>query len=118
MAKILVVDDEDNVRLLIEEELTDSGHIIESVESAQKALDFLKKENEIDLICTDIEMPDMNGLELAGEIRKKYPEKKIILLTAYSHYKSEMASWAADAYVVKSMDLTELKDTIQNLMKL
>lgn len=118
MAKILIVDDEDNVRLLIKEELEDSGYDVETIETAKKALDFIKTNDDIDLICTDIEMPDINGLELAGEIRKKYPEKKIILLTAYSHYKSEMASWAADAYVVKSMDLTELKDTIQNLLKL
>jgi len=118
MARILIVDDEDNVRLLIKEELEDAGYEITDEPSAKKALTLLKEDSNFDIICTDIEMPDMNGLELAGEIRKKYSDKKIILLTAYSHYKSEMASWAADAYVVKSMDLTELKDTIQNLLEL
>ncbi|BBE30691.1 two-component system response regulator [Tepiditoga spiralis] len=118
MARILIVDDEDNIRMLIKEELEDSNFEIVDAPSAKKALQILSNDQEFDIVCTDIEMPDMNGLELAGEIRKKYPNKKIILLTAYSHYKSEMASWAADAYVVKSMDLTELKETINNLLKL
>lgn len=118
MARILIVDDEDNIRLLIKEELLDGGYEIVDANSAKKALQILSADRNFDLVCTDIEMPDINGLELASDIRKKYPEMKIIFLTAYSHYKSEMASWAADAYVVKSMDLTELKDTIQNLLKL
>ena len=118
MARILIVDDEDNIRMLIKEELEDSNYEVVDAPSAKKALQTLSNDQEFDIVCTDIEMPDMNGLELAGEIRKKYPNKKIILLTAYSHYKSEMASWAADAYVVKSMDLTELKETINNLLKL
>ncbi|MDN5341673.1 response regulator [Oceanotoga sp. DSM 15011] len=117
MARILIVDDEDNLRLLIKEELEEAGYDVIDASSAKKALEIFKEE-DIDLLCTDIEMPDMNGLELAGEIRKKYSETKIILLTAYSHYKSEMASWAADAYVVKSMDLTELKDIIANILKI
>lgn len=118
MAKILVVDDEDNVRLLIKEELEESGYEVLDAPSGEKGLEILKEKSDIDIICTDIEMPDMSGLEFAGEIRKKFGDKKIIFLTAYSHYKSEMASWAADAYVVKSMDLTELKETISNLLNI
>lgn len=118
MAKILVVDDEDNVRLLIKEELEEAGYEIIDASNAEKGLEVLKENKDIDIVCTDIEMPDISGLEFAGEIRKKFSDIKIIFLTAYSHYKSEMASWAADAYVVKSMDLTELKDTISNLLNI
>ena len=116
--RIMIVDDEDNIRLLIKEELEDAGYEVVDVPNAKKALEILEEDNNFDLISIDIEMPDMNGLELAEEIRKNYPEKKIILLTAYSHYKSSMASWVADAYVVKSMDLTEFKDTVEKLLKM
>ncbi|HHV00704.1 MAG TPA: response regulator [Defluviitoga tunisiensis] len=118
LSKILVVDDEENIRTLIKEELEDAGYEVFCAPNAKKALEILDNNKDIEIICTDIEMPDVNGLELAAEIRKKYSNKKIIFLTAYSHYKSEMASWAADAYVVKSMDLTELIDTIKNLIKI
>jgi DNA-binding NtrC family response regulator len=118
LAKILIVDDEENIRMLMKEELEEAGFEVLTVANAKSALEKLSSEPDIDIVCTDIEMPDVNGLALASEIRKKYPNKKIIFLTAYSHYKSEMASWAGDAYVVKSMDLTEIKDTIENLLKI
>lgn len=118
MARILIVDDEDNIRLLLKEELEDMGYEVVEANCAKKALEILSKDQDFDIISLDIEMPEMNGLELAAEIRKKYPGKKIILMTAYSHYKSDMASWAADAYVVKSLDLTEFKDTINRLLEI
>jgi CheY-like chemotaxis protein len=118
MARILIVDDEDNIRLLLKEELEESGYEVVEANCAKKALEILSNDQNFDVISLDIEMPEMNGLELASEIRKKYPDKKIILMTAYSHYKRDMASWVADAYVVKSLDLTEFKDTIDRLLKI
>lgn len=114
--RILIVEDEENMRLLLEEEFSDEGFEIISTASGKNALEILK-ENVIDLATIDIEMPDMNGLELAGLLRKEYPELKIILLTAYSHYKQDLSSWAADAYIVKSSDLSELKKTAKELLK-
>jgi len=115
MARILVVEDEDNMRTLIKEELTDAGYDVDDAPNAEEALKRLS-ENGYDLITVDIEMPGMNGLELAGKIREMKRDAKIVLLTAYSHYKSDLSSWAADAYVVKSMDFTELRETIAKLL--
>ncbi|OAA31902.1 chemotaxis protein CheY [Kosmotoga arenicorallina S304] len=114
--RILIVEDEENMRLLLEEEFSDEGFETISTASGKNAIEILK-ENVIDLATIDIEMPDMNGLELAGLLRKEYPELKIILLTAYSHYKQDLSSWAADAYIVKSSDLNELKETVKELLK-
>jgi len=50
-------------------------------------------------------------------LREKYPDKKIVLLTAYTHYKHDLSSWAADAYVVKSPDFSELKSQIKRLLE-
>ncbi|HPF16909.1 MAG TPA: response regulator [Thermotogota bacterium] len=113
--RILIVEDEDNMRFLISEELSDEGYEIEQASNANECLEKIKI-NTFDLITVDIEMPDMNGLELAGEIRKISPSVKIILLTAYSHYKADLSSWAADAYVVKSSDFSILKQEIQHLL--
>ncbi|AKI98167.1 response regulator [Kosmotoga pacifica] len=116
MKRILIVEDEPNMRLLLEEEFTDEGYEVISTSSGKKAPEILE-ESKIDLVTIDIEMPDINGLELAGLLRKDYPGLKIVLLTAYSHYKQDLSSWAADAYIVKSSDLGELKKTIRELLE-
>lgn len=115
--RILVVDDEENIRLLLREELTDEGYDVETASNAEECLQKCDKES-FDLVILDIEMPGKNGIEVAGLLRRQQPGIKIVLLTAYSHYKYDLSSWAADAYVVKSADLTELKRTIEELLKL
>jgi len=115
--KVLVVDDEPNMRLLIKEELEEMGFEVEEASNGEEAIEKFQKGN-FDLVTLDIEMPGMNGLEVAGKLREIKRDVKIILLTAYSHYKSDLASWAADSYVVKSMDLTELKEEIKKLLRI
>ncbi|MFN3692142.1 MAG: response regulator [Fervidobacterium sp.] len=115
--RILVVEDEPNMRLLVSEELSDAGYDVDEAENAEEAIRKFS-ERTYDLVTIDIEMPGMNGLELAGKLREIRRETKLVLLTAYSHYKSDMASWAADAYVVKSSDLTELKEIISRLINM
>ena len=115
MKKILVVEDEESMRILLEEELKDEGYDVKTVKSGTEAIDYLSSNNP-DLVTLDIEMPDMTGLEVAGKIREMGKDTKIILLTAYSHYKHDLSSWAADDYIVKSSDLTELKSRIKELL--
>ncbi len=115
--KVLVVDDEPNMRLLIKEELEEMGLEVDEAANGEEALEKFQKSN-YDLVTLDIEMPGTNGLEVAGKMREMKKDAKIILLTAYSHYKSDLASWAADAYVVKSMDFTELKEEVGRLLNL
>ena len=115
--RVLVVDDEPNMRLLIREELEEMGLEVDEASNGEEAIEKFQKGN-YDLVTLDIEMPGMNGLEVAGKIRELKKDAKIILLTAYSHYKGDLASWAADSYVVKSMDFTELKEEIRKLLGL
>ncbi|HNR62603.1 MAG TPA: response regulator [Thermotogota bacterium] len=113
--KILVVEDEDNMRFLISEELSDEGYLVDTAANGSECLQKFE-ENPYDLVTIDIEMPDMSGLELAGALRERKVPVRIILLTAYSHYKSDLSSWAADAYIVKSSNFLELKSTIKELL--
>lgn len=112
--RILVVEDEEPVRMLIKEELEDEGYAVSTVKNAKEALEYLKS-NDVELVTLDIEMPDMNGLDAAGKIRDMKKPVKILILTAYSHYRSDMSSWAADDYVVKSSDMSEMKKKVKEL---
>ncbi len=114
--KILIVDDEENIRLLYEQELSEEGYQIALAGDGKECLEMIKTENP-DLVLLDIRMPKMDGLEAIGkiiELNKKIP---IILNTAYTTYKEDFMSWAADAYVVKSYDLEELKSTIKQVLE-
>ncbi|MDR4499226.1 MAG: response regulator [Candidatus Scalindua sp.] len=68
------------------------------------------------MIIMVIRMPKMGGIEAMRRVLCKHKDIPIIIHTAYSHYKEKFMSWAADSYIVKSSDLTELKKTINDLL--
>ncbi len=113
--KILVVDDDDSLRLLYSRELTKDGYTVETAANADEALQRIS-EMDYSLAIVDIEMPGMSGLELLGKLRDVSPETCLIVNSAYSTYKSDFKSWLADRYVVKSSDLEPLKQNIRELM--
>ncbi len=115
MKTILVVDDDDAIRTLLEEELTEEGYRVLAVNNARDALKMVEQE-ALDLVVLDIRMPGMDGLEALPRMLGLKEGLKVILNTAYSQYKESFMSWAADAYVVKSSDLTELKGKITELI--
>lgn len=112
MAKILIVDDEEHIRFLYSEELSDEGYEVITADSGYQLLERIEKEKP-DLVVLDIKMVDYNGLDLLQDIRNKYYDLPVILCTAYDTFKEDMKSIAADHYVIKSFDLTELKNRIK-----
>jgi CheY-like chemotaxis protein len=115
MKTILVADDEEAIRLLLEEELREEGYNVIAVSNARDALKMVETE-PLDLVILDIRMPGMDGLEALPRILGMKEGLPVILNTAYSQYKESFMSWAADAYIVKSADLTELKRKIKELI--
>ena len=115
MKKILVVDDEKNIRSLYEKELQDEGYAVTLAGNGREALERFNSDRP-DLVVLDIRMPGMDGLEALGKLLAEDPKVPVVLNSAYSSYKDNFLSWSADAYVVKSSDLTELKDTIRRLL--
>jgi DNA-binding response OmpR family regulator len=111
MPKILVVDDEEHVRLLYSVELKEAGYEVITAESGYKILEKIDEEKP-DLVILDIQMFDYNGLDILQDIRNHFYDLPVILATAYDSFKEETKSIAADFYVVKSYDLTELKEKI------
>ncbi len=116
MKKILVVEDEKALSLLYKEELSEEGYRVTAVLSADAALEALARET-FDLIVTDIRMPGKNGIELVTRVMSQWPDIPIIINTAYQSYKDDFKTWAADAYIVKSSSLEELKAKIKELIE-
>jgi two-component system response regulator (stage 0 sporulation protein F) len=115
MKTILVVDDDEAIRTLLEEELVEEGYQVISANNARDALKIVETE-ALDLVILDIRMPGMDGLEALPRILGLKEGLPVILNTAYTQYQESFMSWAADAYVVKSSDLTELKEKVRELV--
>jgi DNA-binding response OmpR family regulator len=115
MYKLLIVEDKQSLREWYTEELEKEGYSVASVANAREALDSIKK-GQIDLVILDIKMPGMNGLELLSKVLGEQIKIPLIINTAYPHYKDNFMSWAAEAYIVKSSDIGELKKTIQKVL--
>jgi DNA-binding NtrC family response regulator len=114
--KVLIVDDEEHIRFLYSEELTDEGYDVVTTDSGFQLMELIEKEHP-DVIVLDIKMVDYNGLDLLQDIRNKYYDLPVILCTAYDTFKEDMKSIAADHYVIKSFDLTELKSKIASALE-
>jgi DNA-binding response OmpR family regulator len=111
MPKILVVDDEEHIRLLYSEELKEAGYEVITAENGYKLMERIADEKP-DLVILDIKMVDYNGLDILQDLRNQFYDLPVILSTAYDTFKEDTKSIAADFYVVKSFDLTELKKKI------
>jgi DNA-binding response OmpR family regulator len=114
--KILVVEDDESQRILYHDELSEAGYEVMLAANGREALNQLDRDKP-DLIILDIVMPVMDGMETLGRIIREYRDVPIILNTAYSSYKNDFMSWGADAYVVKSADLGELKEKVREILR-
>jgi len=116
MKTILATDGNDNIRLLLETELTLEGYEVILTEGGPKALRKIKEETP-DLVILDLKMPDINGLEVLRTIRKENKELPIIICTAYEKMKDDYTIWSGRvaAFFTKPLDLDYLKDIIYEL---
>jgi CheY-like chemotaxis protein len=117
MATILCVEDYENQQLLYELELSLEGYNVITASDGREAVKKVQQQPP-DLIVMDISLPKMDGLEAMVRIQSINKDIPIIINTAYGNYKNRYMSWAADAYLVKSGDLTELKNTIKKLLNI
>jgi CheY-like chemotaxis protein len=115
MKRILVVDDEEAIRLLYREELRDAGYAVELAANGQEALAMVR-ERRPDLMTVDLKMPGMDGIELLGRVRELYHDLPIVICTAYGELRRDFGTWASDAYLTKSSDLAELKSTVRGML--
>ena len=115
MSRLLVVDDEANIRLLYAEELAEEGYEVVTAASISEATERLQ-EGAFDLAVLDIKLRNESGIELLQQLVKERHDMPVILCSAFSCYKDDFSAWLADGYVVKSGDLTELKHEIARVL--
>ena len=114
--KILIEEDDANLRFLYSEELKEEGYDPILAKNGKEAMQFLRTIKP-DLVVLDIVMPVMDGMDALGPMIGQYRDMPIILHTSYPHYRENFMSWAADAYLTKSSDLTKLKIVIRDLLE-
>ena len=112
MSKILIVDDDFEVRLLYQSKLEDAGYSVTTTSGCLNLLDQIEHVRP-DLILLEIRFGKINGLDILQEIRARYYDMPVILCSAYSSFRYDMRVIAADYYVIKSIDLSELKIKIK-----
>ena len=120
MAKILVVEDEDNIGEVIELNLTMAGHSVTRVTSAEHAkLVFDAQQSDFDIALLDIMLPGMSGISLCEYIRRNNDSIGIIMLSAKSQEQDKVMSLSvgADDYITKPFGVQELLARIAALLR-
>lgn len=114
--RILIVDDEENTRLGLTKLLTHDGFEVGSVANGHEALDYLNQQ-KVNLVISDINMPEMNGLVFLRELSRKFPSTNVIMITAYGGVESylEAMSLGAYEYLHKPVRLDELRSVMKKI---
>jgi len=111
---LLIVDDEEMMRNLLDRILSREGYKIKTAENGMVALEVLKKEN-INIVISDMKMPHMNGFELLKIIKKEYPEISVIIMTAYgdTYTVKDALLLGADEYITKPFKSYEMSLVVE-----
>ena len=114
--RILVVDDEENTRIGLSKLLSQEGFQVESAANGNDALEMLGQ-HKINLVISDINMPDMNGLVFLRELGRKFPSTNVIMMTAYGGVESylEAMNLGAYEYLHKPVRLDELRSVMKKI---
>lgn len=117
--KILLIDDEDDVRRVAREMLEHLGHTVLDAHNRKSALRLANRHHsELDLLISDIVMPETNGIDLAQEILEVCPEIKTLFITGYSGDRLDtMKALGAHSVLTKPFDSKLLNERIQNIMQ-
>ena len=115
---ILVVDDEEPARIGLTKIIKNAGYNAKAAKSGKEALKILEEE-PFDIVITDLKMPTMSGIELLKEIKKRWPEIGVIILTAYGEVESylEAMDLGAFEYLNKPVRIYELEVIIKKLLE-
>ncbi|MEK7221136.1 MAG: response regulator, partial [candidate division NC10 bacterium] len=117
--KILVIDDDESLRRVLEYNLAQEGYAVLTASSGEQGLHLLKKEGA-DLVVTDVRMAGMDGLQVLAEVRKVDLNIQVIILTAFGTIEMAVEAMKAGAfhYISKPFNRDELKLTIKKALQL
>jgi DNA-binding response OmpR family regulator len=115
MEKILCVDDDLSLLQLYKDELSEEGYKVILAKNAKEAFAKFNKDKP-QVVIMDIRMPVMDGIEVLTAMLGKDRQIPVILNTAYPQYRENFMTWGAEAYVIKSSDITEIKEKIRKVL--
>src|SRR5436190_14021435 len=117
-SRVLVVDDEESIREFLEIMLRKEGYEVTCAEDGQKALDLIKKKS-IDLVISDLQMPNMTGIELLRSVRDQYPELLFMMITAFGTTDTAVEAMKLGAYdyITKPFKIDEVRLNIANALR-
>lgn len=110
----MVVDDDTLVRDLTVTALTYCvNRKVLSFESGRHAWEYIQEGGDVDIVISDVDMPEMNGFELMSHVREKYPEKIFIITSGISEYEEKSRQKGADAFLAKPFEINDLFSIVQ-----
>ncbi|MCL6578377.1 MAG: response regulator [Candidatus Bathyarchaeota archaeon] len=117
-ARILIVDDDENIRKVLVTILEEEGYAVDSVDTAKKAIEATKKKF-YNVALIDIRLPDMEGIELLTRMRETTPRIRKVIITGYPTLQNavEAVNRGADAYIMKPFDMDKVLATIKEQLK-
>ena len=117
-ARILVCDDEESIREFLEIMLRKEGYEVTCAEDGQKALDILKKKS-FDMVISDMQMPNMTGMELLKNTKEQYPDMTFMMITAFGTAETAVEAMKLGAYdyLTKPFKIDEVRLNIANALR-
>jgi len=118
MKKILIVDDELNMRLVLSAMLRKEGYDIVAAANGQEALHVLQSD-KIAVVITDLKMPDMDGMELLTQVSDRYPDIPVVMITAHGTVATAVEALKRGAldYITKPFDIDDLKNVVSKAVR-
>ena len=120
MARLLVVDDERNIRVRLASFFEGCGHVVQTAESGKEALELLASNEPADLVLTDYRMAEVNGVELLQQIKRQLPDTTVILMTAYGTIENAVMAMKAGAYdyLAKPFSLEQVQHVVERALEI
>jgi CheY-like chemotaxis protein len=116
--KVLIVDDEPSVQRFVERVLSEAGYATTVASDGPEALEAASRMEQLDLVVTDVMMPQMTGDELGRRLRAERPTVKVLYLTGFSDrlFKEKVTLWADEAFLDKPCTVKGLLEAVALLL--
>jgi signal transduction histidine kinase/CheY-like chemotaxis protein len=113
-ARVLVVDDDDDVRQMTDEMLVARGYVVETAASAEAGIDAVRRDGGFDLVLVDYVMPSMNGIDLIAELQRVRPGIRTLLMTGHTDIDDQ--DIVSDSIIRKPFNVTTLDERIERVL--
>ena len=116
--RVLVIDDESTVRTFVARVLTLAGYAVDAAAGGTDALAIVAREGTFDLFVIDVRMPEMEGVELARQLRARHPNAKVLYFTGYADhlFEEKAVLWDNEAFLEKPVSISGLQEAVSMLL--